>query len=143
MPNSNDTKKFPPESDLDLPDQQEFVPMEDAVTTAHLQKSWSQEVEEESLAQSGAQESAGCVTVLTETRTITIPQGAYAMLEVEPWPPLSREQVVELHEALLGFRRTMESSKTIRDADEQMSAIWDAATSLDGLLVEMNIGRPS
>lgn len=141
MPNSNDIKKFPPESDLDLPNQQEFVPMEDAVTTAHLQKSWTQEVEEESLAQSRAQESAGCVTVLTETRTITIPQGAYTMLEVEPWPPLSREQVVELHEALVAWgRASMRCKRECGNWDDGYFA--DEHLRLSRLLEHLNIGTP-
>lgn len=140
MPNSNDIKKFPPESDLDLPDQREFVPMEDEVTTAHLSKPWSQEVEEEGLAQSGAQESAGCVTVLTETRTITIPQGAYTMLEVEPWPPLSREQVVELHEALTTFVRESRDTKTHLDLERVLN--WPKhAWALFEALERLGIGH--
>lgn len=70
-----------------------------------------------------------------ESGVTSIPLGA-------PWPPLSREQVVKLHEALVAFRREMEASKGIRSHEDQQDMIWGAAVELDGLLVEMGIGSP-
>ena len=70
-----------------------------------------------------------------ESGMTSIPLGA-------PWPPLSREQVVKLHEALVAFRREMEASKGIRSHEDQQDMIWGAAVELDGLLVEMGIGSP-
>lgn len=70
-----------------------------------------------------------------ESGVTSIPLGS-------PWPPLSREQVVKLHEALVAFRGEMEASKGIRSHEDQQDMIWGAAVELDGLLVEMNIGSP-
>lgn len=70
-----------------------------------------------------------------ESGMTSIPLGA-------PWPPLSREQVVELHEGLVAFRGEMEASKGIRSHEDQQDMIWGAAVELDGLLVELGIGSP-
>lgn len=60
----------------------------------------------------------------------------------EGWPPLSREQVVELHEALVSFVQEMSSARKPMSSDDQQTTIWGAAVGLHGLLERLNIGTP-
>lgn len=60
----------------------------------------------------------------------------------DPWPPLSREQVVELHEALRDFTTDMTSARAPMSDEDQANTIWSAAVELHGTLERLGVGTP-
>ena len=66
----------------------------------------------------------------------------FTALATDPWPPLSREQVVELHEALRDFTTDMTSARAPMSDEDQANTIWSAAVELHGTLERLGIGTP-
>ena len=56
--------------------------------------------------------------------------------EASPWPPLSRKQVVELHEALSRWLRAIQSAD---NATDWASHVWSANDALRTCLLDMGI----
>ena len=122
---SNPDKDFPNDPDRftplqDVPDLQDPEVMPDPVMDRRL-TSWAQQVEAESDA-----------------------AGHEAKPSSPPWPPLSREQVVELHEALVAFQEEMRTDDTTyRDNPVALNqAHGAAARGLRMVLWSLNIGTP-
>ena len=60
----------------------------------------------------------------------------------EPWPPLSREQVVQLHEALVAWRRAEERVSRYNRAAYNARHPQNVDDLLLSLLVRLGIGAP-
>lgn len=79
----------------------------------------------------------------SDQQVLAAPLGSYDRLELEPWPPLSREQVVELHCALCDWSRAFKPALTPAECLGRMQTQLSADESLLALLQRLGIGTPA
>jgi len=77
-----------------------------------------------------------------DQQVLAAPLGSYDRLELEPWPSLSREQVVELHCALCDWSRAFKPALTPAECLGRMQTQLSADESLLALLQRLGIGTP-
>lgn len=81
-------------------------------------------------------------TLMDNPRPPDPPSMSIPLLDTSPWPPLSREQVVQLHEGLVAWRRAESRVGTHTRASYNARNPQNVDDQLFNLLVDLGIGSP-